>query len=74
MLSTGLPAVFAVLRRAPSQPILCLFNFSETWQHLSGDWLRGQGVAAFHDALSDAAVHLHDDRLALPPFGRVWLT
>ena len=61
-------------RQAPTAAILCLFNFSEHWQHLSGGWLRDHGVTRFHDALSDVQVHLHDDQLALPPFARVWLT
>ena len=74
ILTTGPAPVFAVQRQAPTAAILCLFNFSEGWQHLSGDWLRANGVSAFHDALSDAPVHLHGDQLALPPFGRVWLT
>lgn len=74
ILDTGLPAVFAVQRQDPMTSILCLFNFSENWQHLSADWLRAQGVTQFHDALSDADVSLHDNNLALPPFGRVWLT
>ena len=74
VLSTGNNALFAVQRRAPTQPILCLFNFSEHWQQLPGDWLRAQGVTTCHDALSDGAVQLHDGLLHLPPYARVWLT
>lgn len=74
ILPTGQPPIFAVQRQAPTGNILCLFNFSEHWQHLSGNWLRGHGVTQFHDALSDAPVVLHGDFLALPPFARVWLT
>lgn len=74
ILQTGRDPIFAVQRQAPTAAILCLFNFSEHWQHLPGGWLRDHGVTRFHDALSDAQVHLHDDRLALPPFARVWLT
>jgi amylosucrase len=74
ILTTGLDAVFGVQRQAPTGAILCLFNFSEHWQHLSGDWLRANGVTQFHDALSDSAVALHGDQLALPPYARVWLT
>lgn len=74
IIPTGLASVFAVQRQAPTGGILCLFNFSEHWQHLSGNWLRAHGVTQFHDALSDMGVTLHGDQLALPPFARVWLT
>ena len=73
-LDCGNPAVLAVLRRAPTAPILCLFNFTESWQQVPGHWLRYQGVRQMHDLLSQTAVALHDDRLALPPYGRVWMT
>lgn len=71
---SGNPAVFAFSRLAPSGSILCLFNFTESWQQVSGDWLRFQGVTAMRDILSDATVALHDDMLALPPYARVWLS
>lgn len=74
ILSTGNAAIFAVQRQAPTAAILCLFNFSENWQDLPGAWLRDNGVTAFHDALSQSPVQLHNDHLALPPFARVWLT
>jgi len=71
---TGNPAVFAFSRIAPSGILLCLFNFTENWQHLPGQWLRDQGVAEFWDALGDASLEMNDDILTLPPYGRVWLT
>ncbi len=74
ILQSARDPVFAVQRLAPTGPITCLFNFAETWQHIPGAWLRAQGVTRWHDALSDQAVMLHDDHLALPPFARVWLT
>ena len=67
-------SVFAVQRHAPTGPILCLFNFAETWVNLPAAWLRSNTVTHWHDSLSDQAVTLHDDHLALPPFARVWLT
>lgn len=73
VLDTGNPALFAVARRAPTGTVLCLFNFSEAWQHLSADWVAAQGVNALHDALSDAPVALHHGNIALPPYARVWL-
>ena len=74
ILTAPTSSVFAVQRQAPTGPILCLFNFAETWVNLPGQWLRDTGVTLWHDALSDQPVTLHDDQLALPPFARVWLT
>ena len=65
--------VFAFLRLAPTGPVLCLFNFTEHWQHLPEAWVRLQGVTGFHDALSDHPVHAHHGHIALPPYARVWL-
>jgi amylosucrase len=73
VLDSGNPALLAVAREAPTGTILCLFNFTEDWQHLPEAWLRAQGVSHFHDALSDAQVDLHHGALALPPYARVWL-
>lgn len=73
ILPTGRDPVFCVQRQAPEGWLTCLFNFSEHWQHLPGAWLRSHGVREAYDALSDAEVTLHDDHLALPPLGRVWL-
>ncbi len=70
----GNAAVFAFARITPTGNMLCLFNFTETWQQVGGQWLRDQGVTRFHDAISDSTVPLVDDALVLPPFGRVWLT
>ena len=66
-------SVFALRRAAPTGPILCLFNFADTWMTLPAAWLRENGVTLWYDALSDQPVGLHDDHLALPPFARVWL-
>lgn len=74
VLDTGNTAVFAFARLAPTGNLVCLFNVSETWQHLPLDWLRAQGVTHFHDALSDAPASTASDTYALPPYGRVWMT
>ncbi len=74
IVETGNAALFAVQRGAPTGPILCLFNFSNHWQHVSGGWLQRHGITHWHDALSDQIVTLHGDHLALPPYARVWLT
>jgi amylosucrase len=69
----GNPALFAVARGAPTGTILCLFNFTEAWQHIGADWVRAQGVQGMHDALSDAPVATFHGNIALPPYARVWL-
>ncbi|WP_410216688.1 alpha-amylase family glycosyl hydrolase [Paracoccus sp. (in: a-proteobacteria)] len=74
ILDTGQPAILAFARRAPQGTILCLFNFSESWQQVSGHWLRLKGVVDMCDLLSDKTMALHDDMLALPPYGRFWLS
>lgn len=66
--------IFAFARITPTGNLVCLFNFSEDWQHLPGQWLRDQGVQHFRDALSDTDVGLNGDTLAIPPYGRVWLS
>jgi len=68
------PGVFAFVRRAPTGPVLGLFNFTESWQQLPESWARGLGVQHMHDALSDQPVGTHDGQIALPPYARVWLT
>lgn len=74
MRDAGNPAIFAFQRIAPSESLLCLFNFTEHWQDVPIHWLHEQGVARFYDALSDGAIKPDDDTFALPPYGRVWLT
>lgn len=74
ILDSGNAAIFAFARRAPAGSVLCLFNFTETWQQIGGPWLRHHGVAEMRDLLSDMNVTLHDDALYLPPYGRVWMS
>ncbi len=74
VVETGNSGVFAFVRVAPTGPVLCMFNFTETWQHLPEGWARSMGVTHMHDALSDQAVVAHHGNIALPPYARVWLT
>ncbi|MEM7711597.1 MAG: alpha-amylase family glycosyl hydrolase, partial [Pseudomonadota bacterium] len=74
ILDPGLSPIFTFARLTPLGPLICLFNFTESWQGVPGRWIRDQGVARFHDALSDNTVDLAQDTLAMPPYGRVWLT
>jgi amylosucrase len=74
ILSPADPGLFAFARRAPTGPLLCLFNFTENWQRLPEAWVWAQGASQMHDALSDYRVETHGGALALPPYARVWLT
>ena len=71
---TGNTALFAFARIAPAGTLLCLFNFTESWQQLNGQWLRDHGVVDFYDALADAPLVLADNILTIPPYGRVWVS
>mgnify|MGYP001812936575 FL=1 len=67
------PGIFALIHDAPTGGLLCLFNFTENWTSVPGEWALDQGLRDLHDALSDRAVSLSDGNVALPPYGRVWL-
>jgi len=69
----GRRGLFGFLRDRPAMPVLCLFNFAETWDAVPVDWVQAQGVTGRYDALSDAEVVPDDGRIVLPPYGRVWL-
>ncbi len=74
VVSSGLDGVFSFLRVAPTGVVLCLFNFTESWQRLPEAWARAVGVTRMYDALSDHPVLPEDGHIALPPYARVWLT
>lgn len=65
--------IFAIVHEAPTGALLCLFNFTENWTAVPGEWALAQGVRDLYDALSDRLVTLSDGNVALPPYGRVWL-
>lgn len=73
VLHCDLPGIFAFSRLAPTGPILCLFNFTDVWQHLPEDWARLHGITRMHDLLSDHPVQTHGGQIVLPPYARVWL-
>ncbi len=74
VIETGVSGLFAFIRRAPTGPVLCLFNMTERWLHLPEVQVRSLGVTAMHDALSDAPVVTHGGNVVLPPYARVWLS
>ena len=73
ILRVGNPAIFAFARMAPTGPILCLFNFTESWQRIPESWFRDNGATRMHDLLSDHPMVLHDGMASLPPYARVWV-
>ncbi|WP_417525685.1 alpha-amylase family protein [Marinovum sp.] len=73
VLDTGNPALFALARRAPTGSLVCLFNFTESWQVIPLDWLRAQGASSMVDVLSQAPVGDSQGMMPLPPYARVWI-
>jgi amylosucrase len=65
--------LFALIHEAPTGALLCLFNFTENWTSVPGEWALNNGVRDLHDALSDRPVALKDGNIALAPYARVWL-
>ena len=51
---TGQSNLFAFVRKAPTNAVVCIYNFTEFWTALSADWARAQGASQFTDGLSDA--------------------
>lgn len=72
VLQTGNPALFAFARRAPTGSMVCIFNFTETWQGLPASWVVGHGATHLHDVLSDGALGDEHGHIPLPPYARVW--
>ncbi len=65
--------VFAMAHDAPTGALVCVYNFTDFWTAVPGEWVLAQGARDLHDALSDRFVTLSDGNVALPPYGRVWL-
>lgn len=74
ILETGKKGLFAFSRHAPTGPVICVFNFTENWSGLPGTWFRHQGAEQMRDLLSGAPTQSPDGGVALPPYGRVWIT
>jgi amylosucrase len=73
VVSAGVSGVFAFLRKAPTGTLVCLFNFTESWQRVPEVWAKAVGATQMHDALSDHPVETYDGHIALPPYARLWL-
>lgn len=73
VLDTGNSALFAFARRAPTGAMACVFNFTETWQVLSTNWVMSQGATRLFDVLSGQEVGDHHGTIALPPYCAHWI-
>ncbi len=73
IVDTGQNNLFAFVRRAPTNAVVCLYNFTEFWTTISANWAVAQGARLFHDGLSDHPVGHEDGRILLPPYARLWL-
>jgi amylosucrase len=74
VIDAGVDGVFAFLRKSPLGPLLCLFNFTDSWLGVPRYLALAHGVSGFHDHLSDAAVTTPGDVIALPPSARAWIS
>ncbi len=73
IVETHIPGLFAFVRKAPIGPVICLFNFTENWASIDADWAKQHGASRFEDTLSGQKVSLHGNKIALPPYARLWL-
>lgn len=73
IIDIGHPQIFAFKRDSALGPMLALFNFSESPQHLPRSWLDGHGLLEYYDTLSSRTVDPSLHELVLAPYGRVWL-
>ncbi len=73
VLDTGHAELFAFARRAPTGPVICVFNFTERWTGLSATWFREHGASQLYDLLSQAPIQAPDGSIPLPPYGRIWV-
>jgi amylosucrase len=73
IIRTNNDAVFAFVRSGDTGPLVCLFNFTNQWQHVHANILSQNGVISFLDELGSGALPVQDGSLSLSPYGRVWL-
>ena len=74
ILDLGIDGVFAFARKSPVGPLVCLFNFSESWLSIPAATLEAAGVQEWRDRLADVTVELQGGALPFPPQGRIWLS
>jgi len=65
--------LFAVAKRHPLGTLACVYNFSESTQHLNAYPLFESGVVDMYDTLSEREITTHNDVIELPAYARLWL-
>jgi amylosucrase len=73
ILDSGIPALFAFARRAPTGSVICIFNFTETSQELPVTWVARNGGEGMRDLLRDVPVTTENDQIALAPYASLWI-
>ncbi|TQM58087.1 alpha-amylase family protein [Humibacillus xanthopallidus] len=66
--------VLAVRRGHPSGPMVCVYNVTGEWRHVSLDLFRGAGIRQPADAIGGHAVYAGaDGQVALSPYAAWWV-
>jgi amylosucrase len=73
IIASGNDAVFMFARHGEDGVLTCVFNFSDVWQNVSADLIRGTGSASFNDELGGGKVLPENGNIPLAPYGRIWL-
>lgn len=66
--------VFAIANRHPLGTLACLYNFTETTQHVELQPLFESGIVDLHDKLTDREIITHNGTVELSPYARLWLS
>ncbi len=62
-------SLFAFTRPGDARTLVGIFNFSNTWQHVTTESLRNAGVIEFRDKLRIDEMQIHGNRVSLEPYG-----
>ena len=74
VLSDTEDGVLAVRRTHPSGPMVCVYNVTGEWRHVSLDLFRGAGIRQPVDAIGGHAVYAGaDGQVALSPYAAWWV-
>ena len=74
ILQTGHPHLFTLANRHPLGTLACVYNFSDSTQHLNVQPLYESGIVELYDNLSGREISVHNDVIELAPYARLWLT
>ncbi len=74
ILQTGHPHLFCLANRHPLGTLACVYNFSDSTQHLNVQPLYESGIVELYDELSGQEISVYNDVIELAPYARLWLT